>query len=116
MTDLPRATDQKVRELMADRSWQLMQARTLLGTLTLDEIDQPWFRCHFTATPAWEDVRPILEEWTHSIEAEEPDSPRAEQALRAVDALGLVLVPADGKEPIDDFFIHVRGTRASFRY
>ncbi|MFB7134416.1 hypothetical protein ACFCZY_22695 [Streptomyces sp. NPDC056237] len=101
---------------MIDRSWQLMQAHTLLGTLTLDEIDQPWFRCHFTGTQAWEDVRPVLEEWTHSIEPEEPDPPKVDQALRSVDALHLALVPTDGNEPIDDFLIHIRGSRASFRY
>ncbi|MGW3144036.1 hypothetical protein ACWDG1_05000 [Streptomyces sp. NPDC001177] len=101
---------------MTDRSWQLVQGHTLLGALTLDGIDQPWFRCRFTGTPAWEDARSILEEWTHSIEAEEPDSPRVEQVLRAVDALHLALVPADGNEPIDDFLIHVRGAQASFRY
>ncbi|MFI1481826.1 hypothetical protein [Streptomyces sp. NPDC020747] len=101
---------------MTDRSWQLMQAHTLLGTLTLEEIDQPWFRGHFSGTPAWEDVRPILEEWTRSIEAEEPDPPRVDQAMRAVDGLHLSLVPANGDELIDDFLIHVRGTQASFRY
>ncbi|MFI7315769.1 hypothetical protein [Streptomyces venezuelae] len=101
---------------MADRSWQLKQADTLLGTLTLDEIDQPWFRCHFTGTPAWDDVRPILEEWTQSIEAEEPDPPRVEQAMRAVDGLRLSLVPTEGGESLVDFLIHVRGGQASFRY
>ncbi|MEV8015886.1 hypothetical protein AB0O76_05930 [Streptomyces sp. NPDC086554] len=101
---------------MTDRSWELIQANNLLGTLTLDEIDQPWFRCHFTGTSAWEGVRPILEEWTHSIEAEQPDPPRVNRAMGAVDALELSLVPADGSEPIDDFLIHVRGTQASFRY
>ncbi|MFF1380702.1 hypothetical protein [Streptomyces sp. NPDC058308] len=101
---------------MTTPSWQLMQAGTPLGTLTLQEIDQPWFRCHFTGAPAWEAVRPVLEEWTHSMEEAETDHSRVGRALAAVDALQLSLVPAHGDEPIDDFLIHVRGTSASFRY
>lgn len=101
---------------MPDQSWQLMQAGTRVGTLTLDHIDQPWFRCTFTGTSAWEAIRPILEAWTHSVEGAEPDHPAVERALEAVDALQLTLVPPDGSDPIDDFLIHIRGSQASFRY
>ncbi|WP_327190052.1 hypothetical protein [Streptomyces xinghaiensis] len=101
---------------VSDRSWRLMQGDTQVGTLVLDHIDQPWFHCRFTATPDWEPLRPVVETWTRVVESDDSDELQITQALEAVDALHLTLLPVSGSEEIDDFLIHVDGDAARFRY
>ncbi|MFF0064212.1 hypothetical protein ACFYRC_22175 [Streptomyces sp. NPDC005279] len=94
-----------------------MRGETHLGTLTLDYIDQPWFYCHFDATPEWEAVRPTLDAWTEATLARnDPDELRIARAWQAVDALKLTLVPIHGGERVDEFLIHVEDDEARFRY
>ncbi|GLP65777.1 hypothetical protein TUSST3_23970 [Streptomyces sp. TUS-ST3] len=89
----------------------------VLATLTLHYIDQPWFRCHFAAGPAWDAIRPTIEEWTQAtLEREAPDVLRIPRAWEAVKDLGMTLVPLDGTAPIEDFLIPIDGATARFRY
>jgi hypothetical protein len=102
---------------VAARSWHLKRGETAVATLTLDEIDQPWFRCSFAADPHWDAVRPTVEEWTQStLEINGPDPLRIPRAWQAVKDLGLTLVSLDGGPHIEDFFLHVDGAKARFRY
>ncbi|MEU4681808.1 hypothetical protein [Streptomyces xinghaiensis] len=101
---------------VSDRSWRLMQGDTQVGTLVLDHIDQPWFHCRFTATPAWEPLRPAMEAWTRVVDSDYSNELQITQACEAVDALRLTLLPVSGSDQIDDFLIHVEGDAARFRY
>ncbi|MGV9564315.1 hypothetical protein [Streptomyces sp. NPDC003480] len=101
---------------MRDRSWRLMQGQSHLGTLTLDHIDQPWFHCCFTATAAWEPLRPTVAAWTQAVESNDSNELEIAKTLEDVDALGLLLVSVAGSQQIDDFLIHVEGDAARFRY
>ncbi|GAA2436735.1 hypothetical protein GCM10010421_28130 [Streptomyces glaucus] len=93
-----------------------MQGDTHVGTLLLDHIDQPWLHCRFTATAAWDSVRPVLAAWTQAVESDDSNELAVDEALEAVDALQLALVAVAGSERIDDFLIHVEGDTARFRY
>ncbi|MFJ9584503.1 hypothetical protein [Streptomyces acidicola] len=101
---------------MTDQSWRLLQGDTPVGTLMLHHIDQPWFHCSFTATAAWESLRPTVVAWTQVVESNDSDELEVNEALEAIDALGLVLVPVAESEQIDDFLIHIEGDTARFRY
>jgi hypothetical protein len=37
-----------------------MRVDIVLGTLTLDVVDMPFFECHFSPSPAFEEVRPLF--------------------------------------------------------
>jgi hypothetical protein len=59
-------------------------------------------------------VRPTVEEWTPTtLERDAPDVLGVPRAWKAVKKLGLILVPAAGARPIEDFLLHVDGARAS---
>ncbi|MEV4683297.1 hypothetical protein [Streptomyces kurssanovii] len=93
-----------------------MQGNTLLAVLTPTGVDQPWFLCDFAATPAWEEVRPVFEAWTAAVESHDPDGSATDQALQAVDDLGITLAPAGDEPTIEDFLLHVVGHQARYRH
>jgi hypothetical protein len=93
-----------------------MQGDTHVGALVLDHIDHPWFHCRFSATPAWEPLRPTVEAWITVVESNDSDDLQITRALEAVDALALALVSVPDSEQIDDFLLHVEGDAARFRY
>lgn len=100
-----------------------MQGDTLLGTLTVTDLDQPWFLCLFAPEAAFEAVRPLFDAELAVGEAE--DHARSigvnigidawESAYQNIEALGLRLVPDVG-ETIDHFLLHINGAEAWFRY
>jgi hypothetical protein len=91
--------------------WRLMRGHDLLGVLEFDALEMFWTDCRFRPTPALEAIRPLfdaelaaggdlntydeIEEW--------------ERAWAAIEALGLVLDPQDGRAPIpsDQFILHI---------
>lgn len=102
---------------MIARSWHLKRGETVIATLTLKDIDQPWFHCHFAPCEAWEAIRPTVEEWTRATqETDATDVLRVPRAWKAVNDLGLTLVPLDDAPPVEVFFLHVDGATARFRY
>ncbi|MFD9908500.1 hypothetical protein [Streptomyces sp. NPDC059063] len=107
-----------LRTRSPSRAWHLKRGETVVAALRLDYIDQPWFHCHFTADgPAWESIRPTVEEWTRAtLETNPADVLRIPRAWEAFQALNLVLVPLDNAPPIEEFFLHVDGKTARFRY
>ncbi|MEV0090488.1 hypothetical protein [Streptomyces sp. NPDC050738] len=105
---------------MGSSEIKLMRGDLLLGTLTEDGCDMPFFLAEFSPGPGWEAVQPIFEAWTTSLDshdpATDPEARAVSDALHAVHCLGATLVPTDGRPVIEDFIIHVRGTKATYRY
>lgn len=96
------------------RSWELRNGKTVLGTLSLVDIDQPWFRCQFSPGAGWDQVRALFEAQAEAVDA--GDQTRMMDAIGAVRSLPLQLHPQEGDETITPVMIQVRGGRANFRY
>ncbi|MFE0382125.1 hypothetical protein ACFW1M_42730 [Streptomyces inhibens] len=99
---------------VASRSWELKSGDTTLGTLSLIDIDQPWFRCHFTPGEGWEQVRELFEAQAEAVDG--GDQGRMIEAIGAIRNLPLQLHPQDGDETITLVMIQIRGDKANFRY
>jgi hypothetical protein len=101
---------------------KLMRGDVQLGVLTLYDLDQPWFYCHFEPEPAFEQVRPLfaaeqelLNDDSGTDFDEDADEDAWVRAYQDIQRLGLLLIPDVG-EVIDDFLLHIDGTEAWFRY
>jgi hypothetical protein len=96
------------------QSWELKSRDATLGTLSLLDIDQPWFRCHFTPGDGWEDVRELFQAQAEAVD----DGNQAQmiEAIGAVRELALQLHPRGDGEPITPVMVQIRSDRASFRY
>ena len=94
--------------------WTLMIGDSVLGMLTLDDLDMPWLCCHFTPTPSFEQVRPLFVAELEVLEGQW-DEEQWEKAYAAIVALELRLVGDDG-QIIDEFLLHIDGDTARFRY
>jgi hypothetical protein len=108
--------------MTAAQQWILMTGETALGTLVLEELDQPWWYCHFTPTPAFDQFRPFFVTEQAALEINEAarligdrEQGQWEKAYDAIDALHLRLVGEHG-QIIDDLLLHVDGDEAWFRY
>lgn len=98
------------------QAWTLMRGDIVLGALTLNVVDMPFFDCHFSPTPAFEEVRPLFAtELALLDDSEAVAAGTWDQAYRTIDALHLTLVGDDGQR-LDDFLLHIEGDRAWFRY
>ncbi|MER5888307.1 hypothetical protein ABT160_31185 [Streptomyces sp. NPDC001941] len=100
-----------------ERSWRLMHGDTLVGELRLDGVDQPWFLCHFTAGPGWEEVRALFEGWD-SLSGPDPDGQRNSAYIKPLMALGMTLVDEiDGRTlPLfHQCIVRIGGQRARVR-
>jgi hypothetical protein len=87
---------------------------TALGSLSLIDIDQPWFRCHFTPGEGWEQVRELFEAQAEAVDS--GDQAQMIEAIGAVRGLPLQLHPQEGDETITPVMIQIRGDKANFRY
>jgi hypothetical protein len=98
--------------------WELKQDATVLATLIVDEIDQPWFRCFFAPEPEFEAYRPYFEREAELLDQLEEHAELFDawdDLLHAIARLGVTLVSETG-EVIEDFWLHVEESYASFRY
>jgi hypothetical protein len=89
-----------------------MRGNVDLGLLTLREIDQPFYRCWFEATPAFEDIAKMFMTELASLDAGDIDLWECDYQ-RILD-LGLTLSSSEGGL-IDDFLLHVSNCEAWFR-
>lgn len=99
--------------------WQLWKNEELLGVLTLDHVDQPFFHCHFEATPEFEKWRPLFVRVLELGEQEDVCEADWKEANRIQDEdllPGLRLVETLNAVKIDDLLIHIIGEEAWFRY
>lgn len=95
---------------------RVLRGDTLLGTLKIDDYDQPWLLCFFTPAPAFSEVRDLFEAalYTKVSEASEASRAARKEARKHIDALNLRLVAVNGESSM--FILHIDGERASFRY
>lgn len=97
---------------------QLLRGSTLVGTLTVTDVDQPWFICTFTPTVAYKEVMLAFDEENRLIDAlnqgEQIASSQLDEAMERIYNLGFTLMDKNGLrvEPL----IHIGGIRANFRY
>ncbi|WP_328974245.1 hypothetical protein [Streptomyces canus] len=96
------------------RSWELKNGETALGTLSLIEIDQPWFWCQFSPAEGWDEVRDLFAAQAAAVDG--GDQNRMIEAIGAIRNLPLQLHPREDDEVITPDMIQVRGDKASFRY
>lgn len=92
----------------------LTRGDTLLGTLTVDEGDMPWWYGRFEPTADFEPVRPVFAAWSRAVH--DGDETAMDSAYRALEALDLVITDPDGSEPISRFVLHVDADRFRLRY
>lgn len=105
----------KMQSNMKNKSqWELRRGGVTLGILTLDDVDQPWFYCHFEPTEAFEEIKPLFDEELHLLEADEMDA--WDKVYEAILSLGLRLQSLDDNTAIEEFLLHIDGNQAWFRY
>ncbi|MER7845865.1 hypothetical protein ABTZ03_18165 [Kitasatospora sp. NPDC096077] len=92
----------------------LKQGDTVLGTITIDDLDMPWWHGHFRPTPAFEPIRPFFDATRRAFKA--ADDRTIGAALGAIKSLALVIEPEDGTEPITAFLLHIEGDRMRLRH
>jgi hypothetical protein len=94
-------------------TWELKRGATTLGFVTIYGGDFPWHDAHFTAAPAFAEVKPLFDRAAQLLDSGDVEA--WEGACDAVDALGVRLVePSTGREVIP-VGLHIRGDKASFR-
>lgn len=99
---------------MTDEFWLLFKDDTLLGRLSLQRADMPYFHCAFTAEPAFAEFAPLFQAEAAALDAGDDD---AQQSLgMEVDELMLKLICQPSGTVIDSFLIHVSEGAAWFRY
>jgi hypothetical protein len=97
---------------MAD--YRVVRNGVLLGALTQTGSDMPWWEGTFEPAAGFESIRPMFEKERELLEKDEDMDAwgRAWEEL----AVGMVLEPLDGREPITEFLLHIDGFHASWRY
>ncbi|MBT1185192.1 hypothetical protein HET69_14515 [Streptomyces sp. CJ_13] len=96
------------------QKWRLMGDSEEFGILELVEIDQPWFRCTFTANLSWDRIRGLFEAQASAVDAK--DDRLMMESITAVRGLNLHLSPIEKGDIISPVMIQIRGDRANFRY
>ena len=92
----------------------LRQGDTLLGTLTVDDGDMPWWYGDFRPTADFEPFRPIFAAWSKAVE--DQDETAMDTAYQAIEALDLVITRTDDPESITQFMLHIEDDRFRLRY
>lgn len=92
----------------------LRQGDTLLGTLTVDDGDMPWWYGGFRPTADFEPYRPIFAAWSKAVS--DRDEAAMDTAYQAIKALDLVITRTDDTEPITQFILHIDEDRFRLRY
>jgi hypothetical protein len=90
-----------------------MEGQTVLGVLTVTDVDQPFILCSFQPTEEFEHHRSLFEERLRLVENE--DWSAFEAVDEQIRRLGLVLKRMNDGAEIDEFLLHVRGKEAWFR-
>ncbi len=100
---------------MFSQAWELRHGNVVLGTLSLAEIDQPWFRCEFEPGEGWSEVSRFFDAQAAAVDSR--NDQRIIEAVGAVRGLPLKLYPLEEGEIITPLIIQIRGAvKANFRY
>ncbi|MFE2153805.1 hypothetical protein ACFXAO_27595 [Streptomyces lavendulae] len=99
--------------------WKLLQGDVLVGELSENGYDQPFFLAHFTPGPGWESVGPLFEALA-AYSGPDPDGLRYVALAKPLRDLGLTLAPVDGRQtPLQlfkDCMVSIHGPEARLRY
>ena len=90
----------------------LTRGAELLGTLRPDGADFPWVYCTFEPTAAFEEVRELFDEFAA---ADAEDFGAQDECFARIEALGLRLESEEDSRGPGEFFIVIRGDKASIR-
>jgi hypothetical protein len=93
--------------------YRLYRSDVLIGTLTGTDDDFPWHYGTCDPAPAFELVRPLFDRELELLNADRMDE--WEVAWEAVAALGLRLEPVAAGADIEEFLLHIEGSRAWWR-
>lgn len=97
----------------ADAVWRLVRGDDLLGEILVEDVDFPWLRGRLVPTPAFDELRPLLEQELALVDAEPFDAAAWEQVHdRIVASVGLVSPRGQAAE----FLIRIRGDEVWFRW
>jgi hypothetical protein len=91
-----------------------MHRDSLLGRLTLKEIDQPFLFCEFQPTEAFDEFKPLFDREVELLET--GDMETWDEAYNRINDLGLTLFNPDGEIDIKEFLLHIQNNEAWFRY
>jgi hypothetical protein len=92
---------------------ELRRGDALLGVLSYENTDQPFFSYRFEPTLRFSEVQRLFDEELRLLNAEDMDA--WESAYEKIIALGLTLEPTDGGPTVREFILHIEGCRAWFR-
>ena len=94
--------------------YRVVRNGMLLGTLTRTGSDMPWWEGDFAPAPGFDSVRPMFDRERELLDSDDDMDAwgRAWEEL----AVGMVLVPLDGRPPITEFLLHINGREAWWRY
>ncbi|MER5609172.1 hypothetical protein AB0F93_06025 [Micromonospora tulbaghiae] len=72
----------------------------------------PWRRGRFRPQPAFEQLRPLFDEWNRAVDSGDPEP--IDQACEAIRAAVTMTCP-DGRQ-VPEFVLGVKGDQAGFRW
>lgn len=98
---------------MTDTKWHLMRGDTCLGLLTLRNVDQPMFDCHFAPRPEFSAYESLFEAEARALETGDA---AYDHLAAQVEDLGLMLVGHQSGSTVDGPLIHISKGAAWFRY
>ena len=91
----------------------LVRGQTVLARITHAEPDQPWFDADFAPTADFESVRPMFERASDLLQREAwADWEDSWDDMRDAG----VRLRFDDSHEVEEFVLHVEGTRCRFRY
>ncbi|MFD6819901.1 hypothetical protein ACFWC5_05970 [Streptomyces sp. NPDC060085] len=108
------SVEEQMKGADVSTQWELKNADVSLGMLTLVVIDQPWFRCEFTPTDEWEEVRQLFDSQAAAVDS--GNEAQMMEAIAAVRNLPLKLCPIQDGVTITPVMIQIRSNKANFRY
>ncbi len=100
---------------MLPEQWVLIKGRSMvLGSLTLQGIDQPWLLCKFEPTESFAKFRSLFEEEVRLSE-DQSSTELWRLSQETIDNLCLKLRSIESRKSISEFIIHINGDEAWFR-
>ncbi|MEV1005660.1 hypothetical protein [Nonomuraea sp. NPDC050202] len=93
--------------------WRLVRRGELVGTITIEDADQPWLNGRFVAGPAFGEFEPLFSQELALLDHIDEDY-EAWEAVHGQITSAVQLVAPHG--PVPEFLLHVQDDRAWFRW
>jgi hypothetical protein len=98
-----------------DRPLELYRGEKLLGTLSqIEELDSPWYKCHFQPTPEFEQYRVLFNKEIRVFQREGMSDSWV-KAYEKIDNLLLTLVDPQVSKTTDIFMLHFEAQHVRFK-